>query len=56
MASAMTPERRRAVVERTISQREGTPSEVADLIVFLLLGQTDYMTGSVVSIDGGLTT
>jgi 3-oxoacyl-[acyl-carrier protein] reductase len=55
MAAAMSDDRRQATVSRTIAQREATPSEVAALIVFLLTDQSDYMTGSVVTIDGGLT-
>jgi 3-oxoacyl-[acyl-carrier protein] reductase len=55
MAEAMSAERRQRVVARTVSQREGTAKEVAALIAFLLLDRTEYMTGSVLSIDGGLT-
>ncbi len=34
--------------------RYGTPSEVADLTVFLASGQAAYITGQVVQLDGGL--
>ena len=34
--------------------RYGTPSEVADLAVFLASGQAAYITGQVVQLDGGL--
>lgn len=56
MASAMTRERRQRAVARTIVQREGTTTEVASLITFLLLDESEYMAGSVISIDGGLIT
>ncbi len=34
--------------------RYGTPSEVADLTVFLASGQSAYITGQVIQLDGGL--
>ncbi|MGH8871190.1 MAG: SDR family NAD(P)-dependent oxidoreductase [Acidimicrobiia bacterium] len=36
-------------------QRIGTPEEVADLIVFLASDASSWMTGSIISVDGGLT-
>jgi glucose 1-dehydrogenase len=35
--------------------RAGTPEEVADLVVFLLSPQADYITGTTVTIDGALS-
>jgi glucose 1-dehydrogenase len=35
--------------------RAGTPEEVAELVAFLLSGAADYMTGTTVTIDGGLS-
>lgn len=35
--------------------RQGTPDEVADVVVFLASDQARLMTGSVVTVDGGLT-
>lgn len=37
------------------SGRIGTPSEVADLIVFLASDKASYINGACISIDGGLT-
>ena len=34
--------------------RFGTPSEVADLAVFLASDKASYITGQVINIDGGL--
>ena len=34
-------------------KRLGSPEEVANLVCFLLTNQSAYMTGSLVSIDGG---
>jgi len=35
--------------------RAGRPEEVADLAVYLCSDKSDYITGSVITIDGGLT-
>lgn len=50
----MTEEQRRLNLEKRIPlHREGTPDDVASVIVEL--ARNDYMTGEVVTIDGGLT-
>ena len=36
--------------------RCGRPEEVAELICFLLSDRAAFMTGSIVAIDGGITT
>ena len=36
-------------------QRVGTPEEVAELVYFLSTESSSFITGSLVSIDGGLT-
>ncbi|MBQ1650265.1 MAG: SDR family oxidoreductase, partial [Prevotella sp.] len=38
------------------SKRFGKPEEVADLVCFLLSDKAKYITGEVVSINGGLYT
>jgi 3-oxoacyl-[acyl-carrier protein] reductase len=35
-------------------KRAGTPDEVADLISFLASGRAAYITGQIISINGGI--
>ena len=46
-----------AALKKTIpAQRFGTPEEVADLVTFLVSPRAGYITGEVISINGGLYT
>ncbi len=50
------PEKQRAAVLRAIPfRRFAKPSEVADAVMFLASDKSDYMTGQVLSVSGGLT-
>jgi NAD(P)-dependent dehydrogenase (short-subunit alcohol dehydrogenase family) len=52
--AAMTEEQKRHNLENRIPlRREGTPQQVAELILELV--RNDYITGETVTIDGGLT-
>ncbi|GAB2480064.1 3-oxoacyl-[acyl-carrier-protein] reductase [Luteococcus sediminum] len=42
------------VRERTALRRLGTPGEIADVIAFLLSDQASFMTGEVLTVDGGM--
>ena len=53
--TAILPDTTRASVTETIALRRfGAAREVADLVAFLLSGQSPYATGSVVEVHGGI--
>jgi len=53
--TAILPDKTRGSVTETIALRRfGTAREVADLVAFLLSGQSSYATGSVVEVHGGI--
>ncbi len=49
-----TPEGRKATVERTPLRREGTPEDVAEVVLFLASESASYLSGEVIQINGGL--
>ncbi|MEP7056470.1 MAG: SDR family NAD(P)-dependent oxidoreductase [Caldimonas sp.] len=44
---------RQRILSRTPLKRLGEPAEIADVCAFLLSGAANYMTGSIVYVDGG---
>ncbi len=55
MTSAMPKEAQEKMTEQVPLKRIGTPKDVADLAVFLASGRSDYITGQVFAVDGGMT-
>ena len=47
------PERSAAIMARIPLGRWGTPSDVADVVAFLVSDQARYVTGAVLAVDGG---
>ena len=52
---AVKPERLKKFVENCPLRRLGTPEDVAAVCVFLASAASDFMTGQILYIDGGLT-
>lgn len=48
--------KRQAAASRHPLQRVGCPEDIAEAVLFLLSGQSSWLTGQVVHVDGGLST
>jgi len=55
MTSALTEEQKKAVSETIPLKRVAKPEEVARVVRFLASPDADYMTGQVISVDGGMS-
>jgi 3-oxoacyl-[acyl-carrier protein] reductase len=55
LTDILSPEAKAAVLSRTVIRRPGTPGDVAELVAFLVSDRAGYITGQVISIDGGIT-
>lgn len=51
-----SPEKREALAARSPMRRLGTPGDAAALACFLLSDDSDWITGQVLGVDGGLST
>jgi len=47
------PERNQAIIGRIPAGRWGTPEDIAGPVVFLASAASDYMNGSILTVDGG---
>lgn len=54
MTDAMTEEAKKAVLSSIPLQRPGTTQDIAQAVLFLASPASDYITGQVLSVDGGM--
>lgn len=48
-----SPDAMKKIMSRTPLKRVGAPSEIADVVAFLISGKASYITGETVYVDGG---
>ena len=53
MTDKLPPERKEAILTMIPLQRFGKPEDVAELVAFLASERASYITGQIISIDGG---
>jgi 3-oxoacyl-[acyl-carrier protein] reductase len=55
MTKQLPDKARQAFLEKIPLSRPGTPEDVAKLVCFLCSPESDYITGQVIPVDGGMT-
>jgi 3-oxoacyl-[acyl-carrier protein] reductase len=55
MTKQLSEKARQAFLEKIPLSRPGTPEDVAKLACFLCSAESDYITGQVIPVDGGMT-
>ncbi|MBJ7549128.1 SDR family NAD(P)-dependent oxidoreductase [Marinomonas ostreistagni] len=54
LIAELSDEQRSAIQKSTVLKRLGQPQDIAQVLAFLLSDQSAFMTGQVLSVDGGL--
>jgi 3-oxoacyl-[acyl-carrier protein] reductase len=54
MVAAMPEEARKAIAEKIPAKRLGEPSDIANAVLFLSTNEAGYISGTTISVDGGL--
>jgi 3-oxoacyl-[acyl-carrier protein] reductase len=54
MTEKLTDEQKQKLVQNIPLGRMGTPQDVAKIVAFLCSKDADYLTGQVISVDGGM--
>ena len=55
MNDRFSKEEKLELEERTPLKRMGTPKEIADIIYFLASEKAHFITGQIITVDGGFT-
>lgn len=56
MTSFLSEENKENIIEQLSIKRMGMPEDIANMVSFLCKDESEYITGQVIPIDGGLTT
>ena len=54
MTSFLSDDDRNSIIEQLSIKRIGTPEDIANLVSFLCKDESEYITGQVIKVDGGL--
>jgi 3-oxoacyl-[acyl-carrier protein] reductase len=56
MTSFLNDEQKEDIIEQLSIKRVGKPEDIANMVSFLCSDESEYITGQVFPVDGGLTT
>lgn len=56
MTSSLNDESRENIIDQLSIKRIGKPEDVANVVAFLSKEESEYITGQVIAVDGGMTT
>ena len=55
MTDFLTDEQKDNIIEQLSIKRIGKPEDIANIVSFLCTDESEYITGQVISVDGGIT-